>query len=84
MITEAIFSLLCSAPLLLLDLIPTINITIPDGVIDWLLNTCNSIGYLLPVKALMPILGIMISINAFKISWALLLRVKSFIPTMGA
>lgn len=84
MIIDIILSSICALPLLLLDKIPSIQITIPDGVFDWLLSMSRALGYLLPIKALMPILVISFGISAFKISWAIILRVKSFIPTMGA
>ena len=84
MITDALISVLSAVPLALLSLLPNVNIAIPDGVFNWLLNVCSAIGYFLPVKALLPILGIMFSVTGFKIAWSIVLRVKSFIPTMGS
>ena len=84
MITDLLISALSAVPLMLLSLLPDVNISIPSGVFDWLISTCNMVAYILPVKALMPIIAIMISVNGFKIAWALVLRVKSFIPTMGS
>lgn len=84
MITDIILDVLMAIPLVLLSLLPDVNISIPDGVFNWLITTCNAVGYLLPVKSLMPIFAIMLSVNGFKIAWAILLRVKSFIPSMGS
>lgn len=84
MITDLLLSALSAVPLMLLSLLPSVDITIPNGVFDWLISTCNTVAYILPIKALMPIFILMLSINAFKIAWALVLRVKSFIPMMGS
>lgn len=84
MITDALISVLTAVPLALLCLLPDVNIAIPDSVFNWLINICNAVGYLLPVKDLIPILLIMVTLTGFRIAWAIVLRVKSFIPTMGA
>lgn len=84
MITDLLISALSAVPLMLLSLLPDIPINIPDGVFEWLHNVCSMVAYLLPVKALIPIFAIMLSVNGFKIAWAIVLRVKSFIPTMGS
>ncbi len=83
MITDFIINLIMSLPLALLDSLPSVDVTIPENVFSsmtWLLSTIN---YLFPVKALLPILIISFSITTFKIAYAIVLRVKSFIPTMG-
>lgn len=84
MIIDLILMALTSIPLALLEILPDVTIEIPQGVFDWLITTCNAVGYFLPLKYLMPIFAIVMSINLFKISWAIALRVKSFIPTMCA
>lgn len=61
-----------------------IAIPIPDGIfsfLDWMLPSLN---YWLPISALLPIIVIELAVMGFKIIWAIILRVKSFIPTMGA
>ncbi len=63
--------------------LPTINFDIPDNVLDGL-QYLAYIGYFVPITELMPILVISVSLSVFHITWAIILRIKSFIPTMGA
>lgn len=84
MITDAIFSSFMAFPMLLLSGLPEMSVAIPDGVFEWLFDIANAVGYLLPVSTLVQILGISIAIKGVQIAWAIVLRIKSFIPTMGA
>ena len=84
MITDALLSVLTAIPMGLISLLPEVDFEIPQGALNWIYDIANAVGYLLPVKSLAGILIVAFSIKAFQIVWALLLRVKSFIPTMGA
>lgn len=84
MITEFIFNILCFLPNQLLDSIDGLSISIPDNVFDGFNSILGSLGYIFPVKGLLIILGLSFSIKAFQLVWALIIRIKSFIPTMGA
>lgn len=68
----------------IIDKLPSIDFQIPDGVLDGLTYITNYISYFIPIKALMPILIIDVGLCVFQIVWAIILRIKSFIPTMGA
>ena len=83
MITDFLFNSITIVPKALLSLLPDMAISIPDGVFNWILDIARAVGYLLPIKSLLAILGMSLSIRGFQIVWALILRVKSFIPTMG-
>ena len=65
------------------ELLPTIDITIPDGVFSVLPNLLNGIGYFIPVRGLLPILLFSISIHSFRFVYKVILRIKSFIPTIS-
>lgn len=82
MITDALLDILLFLPNLLLDGLDVLSLVIPEGVFDGLAKIFAFIGWF-PIKQLLPILVMSISVATFKITWALLIRIKSFIPTMG-
>lgn len=84
MITEALINVFLFLPKLLLQALPDIDISIPKDVFDTLQNFLLNLEYIFPIVELLPILFISISLSLFKIAWALVIRIKSFIPTMGA
>ena len=84
MITDKIIDVLLALPLLLIDSLPEVDFKIPDNVINGVSAFLLNLGYFLPFKELMPILVISLSVKIFQIAWALVIRIKSFIPTMGA
>lgn len=84
MITEFILNLLCFIPNTLLNNMSSLSISIPDNVFDGFNSILGSLGYIFPVKGLLIILGMSFSIKAFQIIWSLIIRIKSFIPTMGS
>ena len=83
MITKLIIDFLLLLPNALLDLVPHLEIAIPDGVFNSLNNILGLLGFVFPVKGLLVIITTSISIKLFHIVWALILRIKSFIPTEG-
>lgn len=84
MITEGILNILAFIPNSLLNSMSGISISIPDNVFNGLDSIFNCLGFVFPIKGLLVILGISISIKTFQIIWSIVLRIKSFIPTMGA
>lgn len=64
--------------------LPSIDFNIPDNVLEGLSYISQYVNYFIPVSALMPILVINVSLSVFHIVWSIILRIKSFIPTMGA
>lgn len=83
MITEAILNVLAFIPNLLLDNMQGISLAIPDNIFNGLNNIFNCLGFIFPISGLLVILGISFTIKNFQIIWSIILRVKSFIPTMG-
>lgn len=84
MITDKILNILFYLPLLLAKALPEIDFAIPDNVFNGINTFVCNVGYVIPIDALMPILISSFVISSFKIVWALGIRIKSFIPTMGA
>lgn len=84
MITEEILNFLALIPNLLLDSLGNISISIPENVFEGLNTIFNCLGFVFPVKGLLVILSLSFLIKNFQIIWAIILRIKSFIPTMGA
>ena len=67
-----------------IDKLPGIDFSIPDNVLEGFSYVAQYVNYFIPVAELMPILAISVSLSVFHIVWAVILRIKSFIPTMGA
>lgn len=59
------------------------DIAISDDVFKGLEILCENLAYVFPIKQLMPLVVIDFMLINFKLFWALFLRAKSFIPTMG-
>lgn len=83
MITKAIIDFILILPNALLDLLPHMEIAIPDGVFNSLNSILGLLGFIFPIKGLLVILSTSIAIKSFHIIWALILRIKSFVPTEG-
>ena len=86
MITQAIIDFLCYIPLMLLNSLDSLgfDIAVPDAFFTGLRSLMNCLAFIFPVAALLPILAFSFSVRFFQIAWAIILRIKSFIPTMGA
>jgi hypothetical protein len=83
MITEAIINVFLSIPRLLVSVLPTVDTQIPDGVFSGMTALLYGIAWALPLTALMPILIITFGLDIFRVIMAIIVRIKSFIPTMG-
>lgn len=84
MITEAIINIFLAIPNLLIALLPTTNLSFPDSLTSICDTLFFGLGYILPIGGLMPIFVCSFILSNFRIVWAIILRIKSFIPTMGA
>jgi hypothetical protein len=84
MIVDLILDLILSVPIALLEALPDINLEISANVFDGIETFFANVAYALPVVQLLPILIISNALMLFRVAWAIVIRVKSFIPTMGA
>ena len=83
MITKLLLEIFLYVPNLLLESLPSFEVAIPDGVFDGLRTLFAVIGWF-PLAQLLPILGVSIALSSARMVWARVIRIKSFIPTMGA
>lgn len=70
-------------PSFIISLLPSVDAVIPDNVFESMSVILANVGYVLPIKGLLPIFIISMSVNIFKLAMAIIVRIKSFIPTMG-
>lgn len=83
MLLKAIFSVIMAIPNLIISLFPDISIVLPDGIMVYMSYLCKFIGYFIPVQGLLSLFMLNFAIQSAHIVWTLVLRIKSFIPTMG-
>jgi hypothetical protein len=83
MITESILNIFMFIPRIIIGLLPTIPAKIPENVFSTVDNLLYGIGYVLPMTALAPIFIISFAIDGFRVIMAIIVRIKSFIPTLG-
>lgn len=86
MITDAIINILVSPLYLVFNLMPLDSIpdlVLPDDVFNGISGFLANVAYIIPINGLLPILILGWALDNFNIIWSLILRIKSFIPTMG-
>ena len=81
-----IINILMAVPYLLLSSMEGLNFSIelPSSFASTLNNISSGVGYVLPVTKLLPIFVVTVALYSFRIVWAVIIRIKSFIPTMGS
>lgn len=84
MITKTILYVICSPILLLLDLLPSVSVTLPNDIFDSMDSLFASLGFIFPLGTLCIIIVSKITLKLAKITMALIVRIKSFVPTMGS
>lgn len=84
MITDFILNILFFIPYSMVRTMPEVNISIPDNVFNGIETFVCNVAYVFPIKMLLPIIFISVSVDVFNITWSLIIRIKSFIPSMGA
>lgn len=63
--------------------LPIVDLVIPENIFSVLDTFTYSIGYILPLGALVPIGLFWVAFGGLKIAIAIIIRIKSFIPMMG-
>lgn len=84
MLIEYFFSTILYPVQQLLDMLPVIDFKLPEGVFDILTNIMAYISYFLPMDAVFAIIGIDLSLHAFRLGMAFIVRLKSFIVGLGS
>lgn len=85
MITDFILSILVMVPIGILQLLPNleIDISINNTVFEAFKDMVSCINYVLPLEILFICLGVKLAVRFWALPYAIVLRIKSFIPTMG-
>lgn len=86
MIVELLVSALLSPLLGTLALLPDVSNNFLEEwlyIRDNLMTFLQGVGCLVPVSRLMPLVQFEIGLDLFRLAYALLLRIKSFIPLIG-
>lgn len=86
MITDALINAFLFLPTLLLTSLDCLDFdfSLPTGIYDTLYNISKGVAFVLPLPFLISIFAIKLGIHSFRFIWSLVIRIKSFIPTMGA
>ena len=83
MIVEAILNLFIGLAFLILNLIPTLEFAIDENILNGASQIFQGLGSILPIPQLLPIFLIWFTVANFSIIWTIILKIKSFIPSMG-
>jgi hypothetical protein len=83
MIIEKIVEVFLGIAEWLLNFLPDLNFELPVGFMEIIGNIFYGVNYFVPLNQVLPILVISFGITGFRIVWATVLRIKSFIPAMG-
>lgn len=84
MLFQSIFDFIVQFITDLLNELPTLEVSIPQNIFNIVNTVFACVGYFLPMSYLMPVYILYFSMDFIRIIVALIVRVKSFIPTMGA
>ena len=86
MITDLIINVFLAIPFLLLSGLSAFdfNLELPANMFEILNDLLVGVSYVVPVVRLLPIFYSIIGIATFKALWSVVIRIKSFIPTMGS
>ena len=85
MITDAIINVLLALPLALLHQLDNLafSFSIPDEVYNTLRNLTAGVAYVLPVWFLVECAAVRIAVHLWRLPYAIVIRIKSFIPTIS-
>lgn len=78
MITDIIIALISTIISPLIDLIPTFDtFIIPTNINSYLLSIFKTVGFIIPLKELLPIFIFMIAVVSWRFIYAILIRIKN-------
>lgn len=83
MITEAILQVIIVPINWLLNLFPSIDLSIPDNLYGNISSIFKGLGYFFPVRLVVSLFMVSFVINNWQIGVALFNRIKSFIPSIS-
>ena len=83
MITDAILDFIYFCIAGLIDLMPGLDVVLPEGPLELLDSVFSCLGFLLPMQVITPILLYIIARNSFRLVYSVWLVIKSYIPTIS-
>lgn len=89
MIIGLLLTLVFNILLGLIGLVPDFSVSVDfitnlSSILKVIAEMVQIVAFFLPLNALYGLLLVKISIYAFRIAWAIFLRIKSFIPTISS
>ena len=83
-VTLLIFSVVFRVALGLLSSLPGFDVTIPLDFFDNVSDFLTGVSFFLPMQSLIALFEIKMTVVTFRLAWAILLRIKSFIPEISS
>lgn len=83
MLTELILYPFIVLGRFLISLLPTVSLDVAENALDGLSTLSANVGYILPVKGLSEIFVAYLAYLSARVLFSVIIRIKSFIPTMG-
>ena len=83
-VTLLIFSVVFRVALGLLSALPGFDVTIPLDFFDNVSDFLTGVSFFLPMQSLVALFEIKMTVVTFRLAWAILLRIKSFIPEISS
>ncbi len=80
MIIEGIFTVIFGALKIVLNLLPTIDISLPTGFFTWFSQIVNASAYFLPLVDFFIMMGIWFAVVNFHIIWKSIQRIWDALP----
>lgn len=68
----------------LLDALPGLDFTIPEGILDNMASFFNGVAFFLPMSSIALLFEIKMTVLSFRLAWSVFLRVKSFVPGISS
>ncbi len=86
MIVEALIDAVLAPFLSFLGMLPTVDTNFVDtwnNVRETLKDVFTGVGMIIPMYGVLPLIQFTIGLHGFRLAWAIILRIKSFIPLIG-
>ncbi|GAB5082672.1 hypothetical protein Osc1_18470 [Hominimerdicola sp. 21CYCFAH17_S] len=83
MITELILTPFIFIAKLIIGLLPDFVVNFPESVMHGITVLSQNVGYVLPIPGLIKIFNLYLLFLVFRFGFSLVIRIKSFIPSMG-
>lgn len=83
MVFDKIMEFIVAPVTWLINLFPAMDFSFSPTVLADIMDLFRALGYVIPWAGLLPILTASILLLSFRLTWTIILRLKSFIPTLG-